>query len=205
MTAITTTQIADAINSDTGCQEQGIHATVTRSGLVEVSQYTGSSRKRAKFRGHVTVSTLEYSGQRCAEDAVAAALQSLQAPVEADEPADLPHDVPAADLQTVLIRDAAHSGTLVTRLPDGDGFVFVDLEARPRRTEIAPRCVLVELAPPTLDEEAERSEAEWSDYLPTNAPHGVDLEGPGYALIGLAVVQDLDDRIGVVLWDSADE
>lgn len=196
------TKIADAINADTTCQEQGIHATVTRSGLVEVGQYTGASRKRAKFRGHVSVSDLAYSGQRCAEDAVTAALQSLQAPVEADEPADLPHDVPAADLQTVLIRDAAHSGTLVTRLPDGDGFVFVDMESHPRRAEIAPRCVLVELAPPTLDEETGRIEAEWSDYLPTNAPHGVDLEGPGYALIGLDDGQDLDERLGAVLWDS---
>lgn len=33
---------------------------------------------------------------------------------------------------------------------------------------------------------------------------GVDLDGPGYLLLGCALDTEIDEQLGTVLWDSAD-
>jgi hypothetical protein len=109
-----------------------------------------------------------------------------------------PHDVPMNIGQTVFIRDGWHNGTRVTNT--GKNFVFESLDRQ--STQNAERCILVELAPPVYDEETGQEISNWETAIPDNAPYGVDLEGKGYALIGMKFYQYLDERVGTILWDS---
>lgn len=108
-----------------------------------------------------------------------------------------PHDVPSEVGQTVMIRDGYHKGTRVTNT--GNGFLFESLDTK--KTREADRCALVELAPPEYDDETGWEISSWETAMP-DVPYGCDLEGKGYALIGLEKFQDLDERVGVILWDS---
>lgn len=112
---------------------------------------------------------------------------------------DLPHKVPATELDAVLIRDGSHKGTLVTKLDDDQyRFDCLDGSFKPVTRE---RCVLVELADPVLDEFGYEV-SDWQTSLPDDATVGCDLEGNGYALLGLDHGQEVDERCGSVLWDS---
>lgn len=114
--------------------------------------------------------------------------------------AELPHAVPSETGQSVLIRDGGHEGTVVVNLGHR-GFAFhgLDGEALDR---VKPRCVLVELAEPEIDAETDQEVCNWESALPTDALVGCDLEGKGYALLGVQEEQEIDERCGTVLWDS---
>jgi hypothetical protein len=114
---------------------------------------------------------------------------------------DLPHPVPSAELQSVLIRDGSHRGTVVTNLGEMGGFLFAFRDGGPSRE--FPRCVLVRLAETEHDEESGREVSTWQDALPAYCATGVDLDGVGYLLLGCDDDDDLDEHLGEVLWDSA--
>jgi hypothetical protein len=107
---------------------------------------------------------------------------------------------PTNELQAVLIRDGAHDGTIVLNLGEGRGFLFHSLDNH--TTDTRTRCVLVALAPPQLNDET-GVEITWDQALPDGTVHGFDLDGQGYALIGLELDVDIDSAVGDILWDSA--
>jgi hypothetical protein len=114
----------------------------------------------------------------------------------------LPHPVPSAELQSVLIRDGSHRGTVVTNLGELGGFLFSFLDGGSPKE--FPRCVLVRLAAPEHDGESGREVSTWQDALPAYCATGVDLDGVGYLLLGCDDdLEDLDEHLGEVLWDSA--
>jgi hypothetical protein len=93
------------------------------------------------------------------------------------------HEVPSQPHQVVRMRDGSHYGTEVYLTQDGDyRFVSLDMNS----VETAPRCVLVVLGDSVSVEDL-------------STPYACDLDGPGLALIGC----DLGDDVpGEVLWDS---
>lgn len=116
----------------------------------------------------------------------------------------LPHAVPATVGVSVLIRDGAHKGTLVTNLVEQQGgFLFASLDVG--TCELRPRCVLVAVADPVTKyvDGYEVEESDWQAALPDDVLVCCDLDGKGYALLGLEKDTEIDERCGVVLWDSS--
>lgn len=100
------------------------------------------------------------------------------------------HLIPYAELDSVLVTDSGHEGTVVTRLKTG--YLFSSLD---HCTAImAPRLVMLELS----DKEVARG---WS--FNQDLPHALDLDS-GWLLVGLELDAD-PPACGRVLWDSATE
>jgi hypothetical protein len=119
--------------------------------------------------------------------------------------ANLPHEVPAETGTSVLIRDGAHQGTVVVNLGH-KGFAFHHLDNM-QEDGIRPRCVLLHLAEPVMKYDAGYlvEVSDWQSALPNSALVGCDLDGEGYALLGIEDGTEIDARCGTILWDSAAE
>lgn len=100
--------------------------------------------------------------------------------------------IPTALLITILIKDGSHAGTLVTRLPEGEGFRFDYLDSPPGivSSHTTPRCVLVSFG------------GDFRTDRLSNIPCGID-EDRGYALMGLMPGDSTDFSGDIdVHWDS---
>lgn len=116
---------------------------------------------------------------------------------------DLPVAIPAVEMQSTKIGDRNHEGTILTRLADGWLFSFL----MDGTCATADRIVLVALAQPETHYSGgiETRETTYEDHVPDGAYLALDLDGPGYAVLGVDVDAEIPAKLGTVLWDSAAE
>lgn len=144
--------------------------------------------------------TIEEAERIAEEDPDLVFLDVTENPVAGD--GQRSHEVPMLPMLSVLIHDNAHEGTLVTKMSDDGPFVFASLDGN--GVELRERCVLVALADPEVSDETGEELSNWECWVPDGCAIGVDLDVAGIMLVGCDFDDEVDPRLGDVLWDSAE-